>query len=278
MLKIGRGLVAGRIHAPSAPGSPYLDGVVTSAVLDLDATIAASYAGTGTTWANLVAAPADGSATTAYDFYTGNGSTATTYPSFNGSAGNAAAYWGFDGGDYFLLKSGTNTNFINDLHKSAGGDFWVAITFRIPDLATTSGLYTTQSGTSSSGLRAELTNTENINSQQRGDSTSATTVALAVGASTGTDHILLMSHSNASNNWRVWLDTVTAANVAQTFVTATTAASAALTIATRLAATGRIDSGARLYSFAMGNEYLDNTKAAAIINHLEIRHGRNYAP
>jgi hypothetical protein len=38
-----------------------------------------------------------------------------------------------------------------------------------------------------------------------------------------------------------------------------------------------MNSEQRLYSLAMGNEYLDDTKAAAIIAALEARHGRAYA-
>ena len=53
--------------------TPYLDGLLTGAVVDLDATMLASYNGSGyngsgQTWANMIAAPADGSAKTAGDF------------------------------------------------------------------------------------------------------------------------------------------------------------------------------------------------------------------
>src|SRR5574343_994393 len=113
-----------RIRAMSPPaesGDGSLSDVIASAVFDLDATQAASYPGSGTTWSNLVTAPADGSAQTAYDFYRGDGSTSTTYPTFNGTPGSAAAYWSFDGGDLFDLKSGANTTFLKNAHKSAGG-------------------------------------------------------------------------------------------------------------------------------------------------------------
>jgi hypothetical protein len=48
-----------------------LGSLVSSCVFDLDATIAASYSGSGQTWSNLETTPADSEAQTAYDFYLG---------------------------------------------------------------------------------------------------------------------------------------------------------------------------------------------------------------
>lgn len=137
--------------------STYLDGVLASTVCDLDATIAASYGGSGTTWANLVTAPADGSAQTAYDFYLGNGSTGTTYPAFNASSGSAAAYWSVDGGDYFSLKSGANTSFLNSLHKTTGGsDWWIAMALKYVTNSTGQYFSTARTGTAGqTGIQAD---------------------------------------------------------------------------------------------------------------------------
>ena len=107
--------------------TPYLDGLLTGAVFDLDATMLASYNGSGQTWANMIAAPADGSAKTAGDFYRGvNGTATATDPTFTGSAGSQSAYWLHDGFDAFFLAGG-NTAFIDSLHRTTGGSDYTFI-------------------------------------------------------------------------------------------------------------------------------------------------------
>lgn len=256
--------------------SAYLDSVLASTVFDLDATIADSYPGSGTTWANLVAAPADGSAQTAYDFYTGDGSTGTTYPTFNGTPGDAAAYWSFDGGDWFDLKSGANTAFLNNLHKTTGGaDFWVAFTFRLVDSAASGGFFSTQSGSSNIGCRVELGGTnERVFLLQRGNTASVNSTLIDHTA--GVDYIFIYSYQHSTNTLTRWQNTATGTDQTVTFNATTTDASAIARIAAARPGS-YLRSGDRLNSFAMGNEYLDDTGAAAIIAHLNARHGRTYA-
>lgn len=257
-------------------GCDCLTDVIASAVFELDATKSDSYSGSGTTWANRVLVPADGSAQTAYDFYRGDGATSTTYPTFNGSAGSAAAYWSFDGGDYFGLKSGSNTAFFNALHKTTGGsDFWIAVTIQTPVAdSTVDALFSTQiTGATVAGLRLVQTAAEAINLIQRG---TANTTAAATGTLTGsTDYIVIASHSHSGNNTRFWISATTAQDVAQTFNTTTANPE---TARIGYAATAAASSGLRIYGISGGNEYIDNTKAAEIISYLETQHGRDYTP
>lgn len=261
--------------AGPAAGSAYLDGVVASTVFDLDATIADSYAGSGTTWANLIAAPADGSAQTDYDFYRGDGATGTTYPAFNGTGGSVAAYWSFDGGDYFRLKSGANTALLAALHKTTGGaDFWLAFTYRPVDASTFNHIFSTQTTAAGVGLRVQINNIEDMSLIQRG---TANASSPSTNTAAGTDHVAIFSYSHTTGEIACWIDTVTGSFSALAFNTTTGTANLAH-IGGSNGATNALQSGSRLYSFAMGNEYLDNTKAAAIIAHLEARHGRDYTP
>lgn len=272
-----------RIRAMSPPaesGDGSLSDVIASAVFDLDATQAASYT-SGTTWSNLVTAPADGSAQTAYDFYRGDGSTSATYPTFNGTPGDPAAYWSTDGGDYFRIKSGSNTAFLNSLQKTTGGsDWWAAIAITSGTPASAQSFFSTgNSGATTSCVQARYSGSGgNIDMRQRGQ-TSASIVASAAGLSASTAYLVIISHSHSSNQTSFWINTTTADVKAQTFATETTNATNPLSIFVRgdLIA-GFMGSGTRLYSFAMGNEYLDDTKAAAIIDALEARHNRVYAP
>lgn len=60
-----------------------------SCVYDVDATISASYPGTGSIWSNLCAAPADGQTQSSYNFV----NRSPTMYTFSGTANDPAAYW-----------------------------------------------------------------------------------------------------------------------------------------------------------------------------------------
>jgi hypothetical protein len=94
-------------------------GVVTdNLVYWLDAGNIGSYSGSGQTWANLVAAPADGSSQTAYDYLRGVTSSAEgSDPTFNGTAGTDPCYFSVTGAQYLTL-SGASTSFIKGMHKA----------------------------------------------------------------------------------------------------------------------------------------------------------------
>lgn len=102
---IGRGPLAAALHkrrrAVSRDDS--LQTVLPSCVCDADAAVLASYSGTETSWRNIVAAPADGSPQTAYDWAFQSG------PVFSGTAGTAGAYWDTPSGRSFHL--GAHTDF-----------------------------------------------------------------------------------------------------------------------------------------------------------------------
>ena len=273
----------GAAHYGAGGTTAYLDGVLASAVIDLDATIAASYPGSGTTWANLVTAPADGSAPSAYDFLLGDGVTAATYPVFTGIAGDAASLWRFEGADYFRIKSGTNTSFINNLHKTTGGqDFWIAVAFKRDDNTWASQYLFSTLSTSDvyTGIDLLVSSSETVVLYQRNNSANitATIPNSAFTATVTAPNLVIMSHSHSTNTTRYWVNSATGANLAHTFLTTTADAARPATIGVNGNLTSNFLSETSMYSFAMGNEYLDDTKAAAIIAHLEARHGRNYAP
>lgn len=269
------------LSAATAAGPAFLNAVLASTVMDLDATLSASYGGTGQAWSNLIAAPADGAAQTAYDFYRGASVTATTDdPTFTGTAGSAAAYWAMDGGDYFRLVTGTNTTWLNNLHKTTGGsDFWYALAMRYNDgggSATQRILSTGINGGTAIGIASTVNSSERINHLQYGTSLSNGSNNTDT-LSSGTDYLLIVSHSHSGNNTRFWVNTRTAVNVAQTYSTTTSSAAGILTIGANADNSSPVVNGTRLYGCYMGNEYLDNTKAGLIFDHLNTRHGRTYA-
>ncbi len=89
--------------------------MLSGLILCVDAGEAASYAGSGQTWADL-----SGSGN---DFHLGaDGSATSTDPAFSGTAGklSGSEKWTFDGTKYFRLKT-SNPSAINAIHK----DGWV---------------------------------------------------------------------------------------------------------------------------------------------------------
>ena len=276
------------IHKPAAAGgSSYLDSVASSTCCDLDATISASYAGSGQTWANLIASPADTAAQTAYDFYLGINNTATTDdPTFTGSAGSSSAYFAMDGGDYFTLKSLTSSvpTFWNLARSSQ--QFWFAYAFRTPTTGTwsaTQGFFgnawtTTNVGTLYYSTTAEpaifgIANDVGANTQ---------TVAPNSTFLNSTDYLCIISvdTSTGTNNVRSWVNATTASTFSKTWATTTNDPDGNFHIgALSNAGTvqGIAQNGVRIYHFSCGNAFINDTTAAAIVSHLNTRHGRTYA-
>ncbi len=262
----------------AAGGGSYLDGVVTSAVCELDATVSDSYSGSGQTWANLVASPADGSAQADYDFTLGANDTASTDdPTFTGTAGDSGAYWSVDSGDNFTL-AGDNTAFINSLHKGSQA-FWICVIWRNVDLTWRNGPLV---GTAidnfnpDDGLHLGTTSSERYVINQGGGGVETSNTSPAYGGSDfGDDQLVIVSYDgNGMLRW--WRQSATSQSSA--FVMAASTQDAEAKLRLHVDEWGRTSDMSRLYHVSMGNEYLDDTKAAAIIAHLEARHGRDYTP
>lgn len=265
--------------------SPYLDGALPSAVCDLDATIAASYAGSGTTWANLVAQPADGLSRTQYDFHLGDGSSSTYFPTFNGTAGSAAAYWTTDGGDYFRLKSLTDT-LPSKWHRTSGGTpFWVAVAFRTPPgLFTATRTFWGNAGSAvNRGVASFVVSADTLSLVSANGAATALLSNMTSALSASTDYLYLLSvdPQQTSNNVRLWLNATTAVTYSMIFgESSTNSTDNFFVMANRVSTTNgatAMENGTLYYSFAMGNEFLNDTKAAALFAHLRARHGRAYA-
>lgn len=264
--------------------SAYLDGALSSVVCDLDATIAASYGGSGTTWSNLIASPADGALRGAYDFHLGDGVTSTTYPTFNGAAGSMGAYWSADGGDYFKLKTLVGS-LPEKWHRTSGGSpFWVAMTFRTPPgiFTGTRSFWGNAASSSNRGMLSYAVSADTISLVSANGSLAPSLNNLSGALVGATSYIYILSADPAqgASNVRVWVNNMTASFFSHNFgASAVNSTDNFYIWATKSGATEAslpMESGAFLYSFAMGNEFLDNAKATAIITHMNARHGRSY--
>jgi hypothetical protein len=249
---------------------------VASCCFDLDATKGDSYT-SGQKWLNLVSSPADGESQTTYDFFLGeDGSSSTDDPTYTGTVGDSASYWAFDGGDFFKL-AGSNTTLLQSLHKTTGGsDWWMAIAYYKPSAAPSMWLGGTESNLPSEGVQLFDNGTESIRLLQRGSGGSSNVEVVPAGTILeDAPGLLMVSHSHSTNVTRSWYNTSTGTDTAQTFTASTANPVYDYNIMARNSVSAA-PNGTRLYSYALGNGFLDDTGAAAIKSALETRHGRTY--
>lgn len=243
-----------------------LAGVVAGAVAEWDATMADSYSGSGQVWANRIA-------DTAYDMNLGTSSSpATDDPTFIGTAGSPDAYWLNDGADRLQLASGTNTTFLDDLHKSTSTQPWTMIcAFQSSDQSASVSLMTTASGTTALGLRMGLTSSESFFVNQQ-DGVTNNTLGTTYAAGIGIDRLGIVSFDPATNTVRHWLTSRTGASAVDPYLTATGAASLPLNLFRSVAA------GSRFYAAALLNTAIaTDTDAGKIFDYFNFRHNRTYA-
>ena len=263
----------------------YLQTTVASTVFELDATRSDSTDGSSQTWSNRTAVPADSAAQTDYDFYRGANSTATTDdPTFNGSAGSAAAYWSFDGGDFFSIKSGANTTFLNNLHKTTGGaDFWfaaacypVAVSGQLINTRSTSdvtiegiGIAITSTGTA---LNASFDGL-GCGHSQRGDTANSPSGSAQTGFTGGVPVLHVVSHKHSTNETFVYRNGVKT-TYSHTYNATTDSAGLAARIGDGIS--NKLSNTTRLYAVAMGNVAVTDGIEAAIRTYFETAHARSY--
>lgn len=246
--------------------------VLASTVMDIDATMGASYT-SSQTWANIETTPADSAAQSAYDVYLGTTSSSQTNdPTFTNTADTYPAYFNFDGGDVLTL-AGSNTAFLDALHKTTGGtDWWIAMPFRY--VSGTQYLFGTASGAPLNGIAAFISSNK-ITVRQAGGS--SVDKQLSPTLSSATNYLFIISYNASLAKYTYWLNTRAGTDEAVTFVTATNNAAHSLNISSLDGSSLPLINGSRLYGFSMGNEHLDDTKAGAIIDQYNARHRRLYA-
>jgi len=256
------------VATPEAP--PDLSTIEATALMDIDATVLASYSGTGVTLTNLVA-----STNTAYDLYRGDGATSGRYPTFAGTPGDpATAKFTLGTDDYFKIKNG-NTAFLNNIHKTTGGsDHWFIIFGTFSAAVSAQNFYSTKSGGTQRGLAGSVNSAEVFRFDQYGDTanvqaTPATTLI------TGTPTFVAFSTPSGGGTVRHWMGTTTKVSTTRSFNATSTDPSQDLYICALTDLSGEIEN-ADIFAIAMGNGYLDDADIADIVAEYEARHGRSY--
>lgn len=268
------GIIASSIHVSSRTD---ISSVIASVVCQLDATLLGSTDGSSQTWANAVASPADGSAQSAYNFNRGaTSSSSTDDPTFDGTAGDPGADFSVDGGDYFSFV-GASTTFLDSLHKTTGGqDCWFAFALFMNTSTAIQNLFDTTNNFGGPGIVIRIKTANNIGFVQEGGASveSATTATLT----DGTINLIIVSFQHSTNTVKWWINSKTATE-SHTFSPSTTTAGATSvpTLLSNAGGVGKLQSGGKIYGFACGNEFIDDTKATAIVNYYNVLHARTYA-
>lgn len=255
MLGLGLGLSGRQVSGGGTPAYTPMDQVTDATVLiDIDATIEDSYPGTGTNFANLTAAGST------YDF-TISGAT------FTGTAGDGAAYFLMDGSnDLFTLASGTNPDWLRDLHKAdASSNGWlIVITYYVT--TDNYGILTTQTGGTASGLRLVNNVNEKMQVIKRGSSNSG---AISTATFTQNAYNVTGFHTNNGTS-KFWVNTTTAESLSHVG-NGTTNATRALTIGEGFG-TDDMRADTRVVALCGGSGDLTNTQFLAIMNEYASRH------
>lgn len=259
--------------AAGGAGDISVQSAVPSSVWDVDSALAESWDGTDGIWHNVVPAPADGSAKTAYDFANGAGAGSDTNDmTFNGSVGSAAAYFTrSDGADRFTLN-GSNTDFINNLAIANATDWWIAgviqrpvggvATYIIQTVSNLNGMEIRVLNGANSGLFLLLQEQNNAITGQNNN-----TARLPEGAPAA----FIMTRNASTNLVQLYINSDT---VSDSFVDPYNAGTNPADIAARLFTTG--DVGDKYYHSSAGNGLMTPTLAAGWFDVIEARHERAY--
>jgi hypothetical protein len=277
-------LIHSSVIAPSSAAgggrntSPLSQIAGIGALWDLDATLSASYAGSGQTWANIITAPADGSAQTAYDFYPGSdGSASGDDPAFNGPANDPAAYWSLDGNDKFVLAGG-NTAAVKGFHKTAGGQpATIILAVRMPaSYSGTAGYFGNTSTASAEGIEMRITSGAANQLIQRAGSLNSLSTPFSSTPSAGAIHLMAFALDYTGGTLKTALDA--RSFTSRTLSSRATAADPSASFGIGWGGANDVGlNGTRLYGCYAFNKLLSDAELSGVIDVLNSRHDRTYA-
>jgi len=263
-------------------GHTPMGGIVASCCGDLDATISDSYSGSGQSWLNIETTPSDSASQSAYDFHLGAGSgSSTDDPTFTGSAGSQSAYFSLDGGDHFQLKafSATQAALWMAHRTDSSNPCWVALAFQTPTGAN-KGFWGTGWSTGDIGIYNYADEAgATVYSTATGTSDSLVITNSSFTGGSPSVQIFSMDCNGTTNNFRNWTNTKTGTTQSKTWQAQTVDPDSNWQIGASDGGTpvGFMLANTRIYACSFGDEFLDDTKAGAIIDEYNLRHNRTYA-
>lgn len=246
-----------------------LRAIIPSCILDVDATLARSYPGTGTALKNAAFLPADGAAMADFDF-------TITGATFNGNAGDPGAYFGMDDTDW-LRFTGANPTSIANMGKRTGGAnsqaHSIIICYRFINDGAAQSIWSTKGFGATRGINLFTGAAGVLSYAQRGDS--ATVTATDATLVTATDYFIGIRKNETSTDF--FVNSATPSNVAHTFNDTTTDPAGRMTIGALSDDTVTMAANSRLYGFYAFNAAITNAQMALALAQLRFRHKRGYA-
>jgi len=251
-----------------------IHGLPPSTVFQLEASLAASYPGSGQTWANTRERPADGSAKTAYDFWIGQNNTANTDdPTFSTNK------FTLDGGDFAEIKA--NTAFFNNMMRSDLTNAWWCVTaLRYASVSMAQTFYGTTNGSNVAGWRVDCNNSTNPTLRlTRSDGTQNLTTNLqTIGAFVGVPMLHVLTWDNGTRNFKSAINSrIFTTNGTAAALPSITPNNGKFNFGGANHGTQKLGNGCELYGMAMGIGNLTNLDLTAMVNYYNALHGRTYA-
>ncbi|MCK6417900.1 MAG: hypothetical protein L6Q57_03050 [Alphaproteobacteria bacterium] len=242
-----------------------------STVFHIDATVPASYPGSGQTWTNIINAPSDGLAKSAYDFWIGRDNTANS-EDLTFSSNKFIS----DGGDLAEIKS--TTDFIrNQFRSDLTNSWWSAAAFLIASASASQTFYGSTNASSVPGWRIEA-NTTPLMRLVRSDGTQNLATSLHnITSFIGLPVLHVFTWNNGTRGYKSALNSRTftvSGTAAET--TQTAANTGKLNFGSANHGTQKMLSGSELYGFAMGTGPLTNADLSKIVDFFNSLHRRPY--
>ena len=261
---------------PEVSRSDPLSALLASTIYDLDATLAASYGGSGQTWSNLIASPADGALQTDYDYTLGfSASPSTDDPTFTGTADDANAHFSFDGGDRMVFTNGL-PDFFKKFHRTDTAQDWTMVfAGKLPPSGSSFPFIRT--GNSTAGAQGmqiawQYSGVPRILLTQYGDAASSNFIETADIPSYGDEFVMGIAYNHTAGEITIWANSSAGTRTSFTFNAATAdAATNVLFYTTAFPANGSIIRAASAF-----NAKLSDADFAAVAGHYELRHNRSY--
>jgi len=249
--------------------------ILSSSVIDIDATISASYSGSGSVLSNLTTSPSDSTAQS-------DGNFDITGATFTGAAGDSGAYFEFDGaGDWFDCVTSAHATLANLHRTDVDTPATIVMAFRSPTAITTSNypIGGTYRASSDQGVRIRFDGS-NYTVQQTGVGTTTTSSNFSSSPANATNYLMILSLDlgGGTASYSHAINSRTSTNVLFGAKTTDDVGTHAFRLGA-LASDGAapFEAGARMYGFYAFNKVLDNTEIGLLVDHLNIRHGRTYA-
>lgn len=232
-------------------------------VAQWDATLSDSYVGSGVNLLNVIEAPADGSAKSAYDLIM-SGLT------FTGIAGDEAAYLATAGAGFAEIAA--NTTFLTNLGKTSGQDHTFIMAFE-PATTVSNYLYSTQN--TSSAVGTSVTSAATVTQRQTDGVTSSTVSDGTIVAATR--YLVMSSHSHSTDRSRIYVNDKTVTEKVHIYTPNIADPGINLHLFSRNDSAGYMPSGSKLIGSAFMNTYIDDTKAGELFDYYNALHGVTYA-